>query len=100
MPTLCPLLKAYSCAVCCSLPPCPPFSFCYPSSGTHPPRGGGFSHVKVWSRTLRSEGVTPKEAEKDAAEVRARAAFGACVSAINAVDSLSYRFAEVSEGCK
>eukprot|EP00903_Cladosiphon_okamuranus_P009507 g9059.t1 len=53
-------------------------------------------HVKVWSRTLRSEGVTPKETEgdQDAAEARARAAFGACVSAISAVDSLSYRFAE------
>ena len=51
--------------------------------------------MKVWSRTLRSEGVTPKETEEDAAEARARAAFGACVSAINAVDSLSYRFAEV-----
>lgn len=60
------------------------------------PRGRLSSHVKVWSRTLRSEGATPKkEAGEDAAEVRARAAFGACVSAINAVDSLSYRFAEV-----
>lgn len=54
--------------------------------------------MKVWSRILRSEGVTPKETEEDAAEVQARAAFGACVSAINAVDSLSYRFAEVRFG--
>lgn len=55
------------------------------------------SYVTVWSRTLRSEGVTPKDAEADAAETRARAAFGACVAAINAVDSLSYRFAKASQ---
>lgn len=40
--------------------------------------------------------MAPKD--KDKAEVKARAAFGACVCAINAVDSLSYRFAEVSVG--
>lgn len=40
--------------------------------------------------------MAPKD--RDKAEVQARAAFGACVCAINAVDSLSYRFAEVSEG--
>lgn len=55
----------------------------------------GFSHVKAWSRVLRSEGVTPKQKDVDKAEASARAAFGACVTAINAVDSLSYRFAEV-----
>ncbi len=63
-------------------------------------RHGGLvqsSYVTVWSRTLRSEGVTPKDAEADAAETRARAAFGACVAAINAVDSLSYRFAKASQ---
>lgn len=54
-----------------------------------------FSHVKVWSRTLRAEGVTPKEKGADKAEAKARAAFAACVCSINAVDSLSYRFAEV-----
>lgn len=60
----------------------------------------GFSHVKVWSRTLRSEGVTPKKNDVDTAEANARAAFGACVTTINAVDSLSYRFAEVrGEAC-
>ncbi|CAM9922546.1 unnamed protein product [Pylaiella littoralis] len=53
-------------------------------------------HVKVWSRTLRSEGVTPKKNDVDTAEANARAAFGACVTTINAVDSLSYRFAEKS----
>lgn len=59
-----------------------------------------FSHVKAWSRTLRSEGVTPKKKDEDTAEVNARTAFGACVTAINAVDSLSYRFVEVSrEAC-
>lgn len=75
-----------------SLPAIPPL----PSNARHRPRDES-SHVKVWSRALRSEGVTPKEAEgdQDAAEARARAAFGACVSAISAVDSLSYRFAEV-----
>lgn len=56
---------------------------------------GGFSHVKAWSRVLRSEGVTPRQKDVDTAEASARAAFGACVTAINAVDSLSYRFAEV-----
>ncbi|CAN0533270.1 unnamed protein product, partial [Ectocarpus sp. 12 AP-2014] len=51
-------------------------------------------YVRVWSRTLRAEGVSPQDKDKDKAEVKARAAFGACVCAINAVDSLSYRFAE------
>ncbi|CAM9514809.1 unnamed protein product [Ectocarpus sp. 4 AP-2014] len=51
-------------------------------------------YVRVWSRTLRAEGVAPQDKDKDMAEVKARAAFGACVCAINAVDSLSYRFAE------
>lgn len=39
--------------------------------------------------------MTPKKKDVDTAEANARAAFGACVTAINAVDSLWYRYAEV-----
>ncbi|CAM9303729.1 unnamed protein product, partial [Scytosiphon promiscuus] len=51
-------------------------------------------HVRVWSRALRAEGVAPRKEGADKAEAKARAAFAACVCAINAVNSLTYRFAE------
>lgn len=56
-----------------------------------------FSYVKVWSGVLRAEGVVPDEQEIDVAESKARAAFGACVCAINAVNSVVYRFAAEPE---
>ncbi|CAM9524170.1 unnamed protein product, partial [Hapterophycus canaliculatus] len=55
-------------------------------------------YAKVWSRTLRAEGVAPKEKGADKAEAQARVAFAACVCAVSAVDSLSYRFAEARDG--
>ena len=58
---------------------------------------GRVSYVKVWSAALRVEDMPQEEHDKDMAEIKARAAFGACVCAINAVNSMLYRFAEASK---
>lgn len=58
---------------------------------------GRTSYVKVWSAALRVEDMPQEEQGKDTAEMKARAAFGACVCAINAVNSVLYRFAAASK---